>query len=308
MDQVSFKDWISTYCDHDKCAAAFSDRKQFFRVNTIKMDLAKFSGITKLKYAATPYYDMAFELTEPHGYEIGRTWEYFLGYIYPQSLPSILVSLIVDPKPEDEVLDVAAAPGSKFSHMAMLMGNKGTLVGNDIKREKTSALFATINRMNVLNSIVTERDGSRLDWFSRFDKVLLDAPCTALGSGESAPERWELEHSQKISVLQKKMLFSSYDALRPGGTLVYSTCTYAKEENEEVVANLLQNVPTAKLEDITLDFPHEKGLSDYGEEFRKCRRVYPFHLQSEGFFMAKIKKSEDTPETKAVLPKDGGAA
>ena len=79
-----------------------------------------------------------------------------------------------------------------------------------------------------------------------FDKVLLDAPCTALGSGESAPERWEPGHSAKISVLQKKMLFSAYDALRPGGCLVYSTCTYAKEENEEVVANLLQNVPTAR--------------------------------------------------------------
>jgi len=271
---------------------AFAERKQYFRLNTIKMDTPGFMQMTKLKYAKTAYYDLAFELQEAQGYEIGRTWEYFLGYIYPQSLPSILVSLIVDPKPEDEVLDVAAAPGSKFSHMAMLMGNKGTLVGNDIKREKTSALFATINRMNVLNSIVTERDGSRLDWFSRFDKVLLDAPCTALGSGESAPERWELEHSQKISVLQKKMLFSAYDALRPGGSLIYSTCTYAKEENEEVVANLLQNVPTAKLEDIAVEFPHEKGLGEYGEEFKKCRRVYPFHLQSEGFFMAKIMKGE----------------
>jgi tRNA (cytosine49-C5)-methyltransferase len=270
--------------------SAFSSRKQFFRVNTLKITQQKFSSLTKLKCTRTSYYDAAFELTEQEGYEIGRTWEYYLGYIYPQSLPSILVSLVLSPSRNDSVLDVAAAPGSKFSHMAMLMENRGVLVGNDVKREKISALFATINRMNILNSIVTERDGGMLDWANRFDKVLLDAPCTALGSGESAPERWELDHSRKISILQKKMLFSAYDALKPGGTLVYSTCTYAKEENEEVVANLLQNVPGAKLEDITLDFPHEPGLSEYGDEFRKCRRVYPQHLQSEGFFIAKIRK------------------
>jgi NOL1/NOP2/sun family putative RNA methylase len=292
MDQVSFKDWLSTYCDYDRCTAAFNDRKQFFRVNTLKMGVDGFKAITKIKHTGVPYYDAAFESTEEQGYEIGRTWDYFLGYIYPQSLPSILVSLILGPKPGTEVLDVAAAPGSKFSHMAMLMQNKGILVGNDLKREKTSALFATINRMNILNSIVTERDGTRLDWFSRFDKVLLDAPCTALGSGDSAPERWEPEHSRKISTLQKKMLFSAYDALRPGGTLVYSTCTYAKEENEEVVQNLLQNVPSAKLEAIEVDFPHEPGMSDYGDEFKKCFRVYPYHLQSEGFFIAKIRKGE----------------
>jgi len=272
--------------------SAFSSRKQYFRVNTLKITRERFSSLTRLKCIRTPYYDAAFELAEQEGYEIGRTWEYFLGYIYPQSLPSILVSLVLSPSRNDTVLDVAAAPGSKFSHMAMLMENRGVLVGNDVKREKISALFATINRMNALNSIITERDGSMLDWADRFDKVLLDAPCTALGSGESAPERWEPEHSRKISILQKKMLFSAYDALKPGGTLVYSTCTYAKEENEEVVANLLQNVPAAKLEDITLDFPHAPGLSEYGAEFRKCRRVYPQHLQSEGFFMAKIRKGE----------------
>jgi len=190
----------------------------------------------------------------------------------------------------DIMLDVAAAPGSKFSHMAMLMENKGVLVGNDLKGEKISALYATINRMNVLNCIVTMRDGASLGWEKRFTKILLDAPCTALGSGASASKRWKLENSEKIARIQKKMLFSAYDALKPGGELVYSTCTYAKEENEEVVANLLENVPKAELMEIPLKIPHEPGLSDYGKEFKKCFRIYPQHLQSEGFFIAKLKK------------------
>lgn len=290
MDDKPFREWLSGYTDCDKCMEAFRNRKQFFRVNALKLSVEKFLEMTKLKCGRTKHYGAAFELQEAAGYEIGRTWEYFLGYIHPQSLPSILVSLALGPKAHDTVLDAAAAPGSKFSHMAMLMGNRGVLVGNDVKPDKISALFATINRLNVLNSIVTERDGTMLDWSQRFTKVLLDAPCTALGSGESAPDRWEPEHSRKISILQKKMLFSAYDALKPGGELVYSTCTYAKEENEEVVKNLLENVPEARLLDVGLDIPHEAGLGEYGAEFRKCCRIYPQHLESEGFFIAKIGK------------------
>ncbi len=289
MDEGEFRSWLSSYTDADKCIAAFYNQKQFFRVNTIKISVEKFREMPKLLFKQTAYYDAAFELEE-RGYAIGKTWEYFLGYIYPQSLPSILTALVLNPKPHETVLDVAAAPGSKFSHMAMLMENTGVLVGNELKKEKLSALYATINRLNVLNSIVTLRDGSLLNWKERFDKVLLDAPCTALGSGEGALSRWDISHSKSISNLQKKMLFSAYDALKKGGELVYSTCTYAKEENEEVVRNLLDNVPTAKLEAINMNIPHDPGLSEYGDEFRKCYRIYPHHLESEGFFIAKIRK------------------
>ena len=296
MELTEFKNWLSLYTDAEECLSAFYNQKQFFRVNTLKISIAKFSEIRKINCEQTKYYDAAFELKEAKNYQIGKTWEYFLGYIYPQSLSSIIVSLVLDPKSNAQgiqpvVLDVAAAPGSKFSHLAMLMDNKGVLVGNDLKKEKISALYATINRLNVLNCVVTVRDGSRLDWRERFDKILLDAPCTALGSGEGASERWTVEHSKKISILQKKMLFSAYSALKPGGELIYSTCTYAKEENEEVVSSLLQNVKTSMLEAIDLDIPHESGLSEFGKEFRNCYRIYPQHLDSEGFFIAKIKKN-----------------
>ncbi len=305
MELTEFKNWLSLYTDAEECLSAFYNQKQFFRVNTLKISIAKFSEIRKINCEQTKYYDAAFELKEAKNYQIGKTWEYFLGYIYPQSLSSILVSLVLNPKPDasdarylkpETVLDVAAAPGSKFSHMAMLMENKGVLVGNDFKKEKISALYATINRMNVLNCIITSHDGSRLKWKEKFDKVLLDAPCTALGSGEGASERWTPEHSKQISILQKKMLFSAFESLKPGGELVYSTCTYAKEENEEVVKSLLEDNRTqnARLETIEIDIPHESGLSEFGSEFRKCYRIYPQHLQSEGFFIAKIKKVSNT--------------
>lgn len=281
MEEKEYCDWLSQYTDCDKCMDAFRDQKSFFRINTLKK-----SKELRVKAEQSPYYDSAFELKED--IQIGKTWEYFLGLIHPQSLPSILVSLVLSPGPDDIVLDAAAAPGSKFSHMAMLMGNKGVLVGNDYRKEKISALYATINRLNVLNCIVTMRDGKELGWKERFTKVLLDAPCTALGSGLGASQRWNPGHSENISGIQKKMLFSAYDALKKGGELVYSTCTYAKEENEDVVANLLENVPKAELADINLDIPHEPGIGN----FSQCYRIYPQHLQSEGFFIAKIRKGE----------------
>ncbi|MCI0503355.1 RsmB/NOP family class I SAM-dependent RNA methyltransferase [Candidatus Micrarchaeota archaeon] len=292
MEEKAFCGWLSNYTDCERCLSAFRSQKQFFRVNTIKISVPEFMKKTRLKCAPTPYYGDAFELGERESFQIGKTWEYFLGLIHPQSMPSILASLALGPKPGETVLDVASAPGSKFSHMAALMQNEGVLVGNDLKGEKISALYSTINRLDVRNCIITTLDGSRLPWKSRFDRILLDAPCTALGSGMAAYGRWEPEHSVRISGLQKRMLFAAFDALRPGGTLVYSTCTYAKEENEEVVKNLLDNVPAASLADTGLDVPHEPGIADYGKEFGKCLRIYPQHLGSEGFFISKIRKGE----------------
>jgi 16S rRNA (cytosine1407-C5)-methyltransferase len=285
MDAKGFGDWLSQYTDAGACMEAFRSQKQFFRVNTLKTSVAAFQAATKLKCSQTPYYDAAFQLDEE--LQIGKTWEYFLGLIHPQSMPSILVSLVLAPGPHDVVLDAASAPGSKFSHLAMLMQNQGVLVGNDLKEEKISALYSTINRLNVLNCITTMKDAARLGWKERFTKILLDAPCTALGSGPAAYLRWNPEHSKKISYTQKRLIFSAFDALKPGGELVYSTCTYAKEENEDVVADLLRNVPRAEQAEITLDVPHDKGQGEYGE---KCYRIYPQHLGSEGFFMAKIRK------------------
>ncbi len=288
MEENQFRDWLGQYTDSEACLEAFANQSDFFRINTLKASPDTFK--TDIPCKRTDYYSAAYELTGK--IEIGRTWEYFLGYIYPQSMPSIMVSTVLNPSKEDIVLDVAAAPGSKFSHMAMLMENGGVLVGNDYKKEKISAIYSTINRMNMLNCIVTLRDGKKLDWKERFTKVLLDAPCTALGSGPSAAKRWAPEHSKMIATTQKKMIFSAYDALKPGGEMVYSTCTYAREENEEVVKSLLENVPSASLLETGLDIPHEKGLSDYGDEFRKVCRIYPQHLKSEGFFIAKIGKGE----------------
>jgi 16S rRNA (cytosine967-C5)-methyltransferase len=124
---------------------------------------------------------------------------------------------------------------------------------------------------------------------------LLDAPCTALGSHAFAWERIDDKSMVIMPDIQKKMIKSSFEALKPGGILVYSTCTVTEEENERVVNYLLKNNENAKLEDINLDLPHEQGFAfgDFSEEIKKKTwRILPKQLESEGFFIAKISKSE----------------
>lgn len=289
MEKKEYSDWLSQYTDSDKCLNAFFNQKQFFRINNLKISNAFFLSRTELPNNTTNF-DSIYELTKP--LEIGKTWEYFLGLIHPQSLPSALVSIALAPNENDTVLDLCASPGSKFSHLAMLMKNQSVLVGNDLKEEKISALYATINRLNVLNSIITRGDAARVNYKNKFTKVLLDAPCSALGSGFAASGRWTQSVSIHLSLLQKRMILRAFDSLKTGGELVYSTCTYAKEENEEVVKYLLENRPFAKLTNPNIDISHDSGLSDYGAEFSNCYRIYSHQSQSEGFFISKIKRTD----------------
>jgi NOL1/NOP2/sun family putative RNA methylase len=260
--------------------------RSFIRVNTLKMPIEEYLESASLVLVKTRIPFM-FSVAEGNP---GTTLEYKAGWIHPQSLSSSVVPLVFSSFDEkDAVFDVAASPGSKFTEMAMLMKGKGIAVAND-QEERLDALLSNIARLGVLNAIVTVGDAKKLDIKETFDKVLLDAPCTALGSHPFAWERINKRSLQVMPDVQKKMIYRAFEALKPGGTLVYSTCTVTQQENEEVVEYLLRKFGNAKLENIGLDLPHSSGLPDFGAEFRKTWRISPKDLESEGFFIAKIKK------------------
>lgn len=284
MDEKQFRDYLSSFADADKVLSAKT--RDTIRINTLKISKDEFREISGIKLEPT-FYEYGFYAESET--KLGMTWEYFLGYMHTQSLSSMLPSLILAPKKDDLVLDAAAAPGSKMSHMAMLMENKGAILANEKDWRRGSALFSNIARLGVLNAKVTVRDATRLGINSYFTKALVDAPCSSLAR-PSAFRKFTPNLAYEISKTQKKMLFSAYDSLKAGGALVYSTCTYEKEENEGVVSLLLEKRPEAKLVDLGLDFPHESGFSEFGNEFRKTARIYPYHFSSEGFFISKITK------------------
>ncbi len=249
-----------------------------------------------------PWYKYGFWVEHPERRDIGNTVEFQLGYIYSQEAASMIPPIVLDPKPGELILDIAAAPGSKTTQIAMHMENKGVIIANDIDLQRISALVENLQRCGVMNTIVTKMDGRKFVRFPiKFDKVLADVPCSGVGAlrkSYKTLKMWNPEMVTRLSKLQKQLIKAAFEVLKPGGILVYSTCTLEPEENEEVVSWLLEHYPNAKIEKIHL--PHLKTSEPvlewegkkYHEDVKYALRIYPFDNDTEGFFVAKIRKLE----------------
>ncbi len=268
--------------------------------------------------------DNAFFITpkDKNKIPIGKTLEHFTGQVYMQSLSSMLPVEILNPQPEEKILDLCAAPGSKTTFMAQKMGNSGCLVANEISGSRSKKLVANLNRMGITNTVVTQTDGIAISAFlgQEFDRILLDAPCSSEGFGRKDPKYFEKMWSEpKIFTtanLQKKLIESAFRMLKPEGLMIYSTCTSAPEENEFVVQHLLDTYGEA-VELVAFempDIPSRKGISSFfgktvdSEITQKSHRIYP-HLQtekwdSEAFYLILIRKKYGltiTPPKKAIV-------
>lgn len=272
------------------------------RVNTIK--ISKEELVDRLiskgwEIKQLPWYNLGFWVYKPQ-YQLGNAIEHRLGYFYMQGPASMIPPIVLDPKPGDIVLDMAAAPGSKTTQMAAMMENKGIIIANDTDLDRITALRGNLQRCGIINVIVTNMDGRRFGRLpQKFDKVLLDAPCSGDGTIRIKPhiaEQWNPRTIRGISRLQTQLIISAFDALDEGGELVYSTCTLNPEEDEMVVAFLLEKRETAKIEDIRIEnLVTRPGLTEWdGEELpkeiKKTIRIYPQDNDTEGFYIAKVKK------------------
>lgn len=271
-----------------------------FRVNTLKSSAARvaerFAGYG-MGISGVPWCAEAFVCDSP---EAGFTLEHFTGAIYMQELVSMLPPLIVADELKNArfVLDCCAAPGSKTTQMAALMGNRGTLVANDVSYSRIRALKFNLEKAGALNTVITNRD---LNAFQnlQFEVVALDAPCSSEGTirkNWDVFDSWSEREIQKYSRVQKQLILKAFDMLAPGGTMTYSTCTFAPEENEAVLDWLIRNRPDARLEPIAFEGlrTSETVESWAGEEFhhevRKAARIWPHHNDTGGFFLAKVTK------------------
>ena len=254
-------------------------------------------GITA---SPVPWYSEAFTSDKP----LGKTQEHLNGGIYIQGLSSMLPPLAIENELSSAVtvLDACAAPGSKTTQIAAMMRNTGQLVANDSSRGRINALLANLKRCGVKNAVVSNYDLRKFPGGRKFDVIVLDVPCSAEGTfmdNQNAVRAWSEKRIRVLSRLQKELLLKSFSLLLPGGVMVYSTCTFAPEENEMVVGKLLETESAAKLEIIILDgIKLSDGITLWNKkrlnpELSKCARVWP-HVNNgmEGFFLARIRKNE----------------
>uniref|UniRef100_A0A7S0T908 SAM-dependent MTase RsmB/NOP-type domain-containing protein n=1 Tax=Pseudo-nitzschia delicatissima TaxID=44447 RepID=A0A7S0T908_9STRA len=254
---------------------------------------------------------------------VGATPEYLSGHYMLQSAASMCPVLALSPQPKERVLDMSAAPGGKTSYIAQLMRNTGVIFANDLRADRQKATVANMHRLGVKNVIACIHDGRKLSkLFSqfKFDRILLDAPCSGLGVISRDPSvkvQRTIADVKKTAHLQKELLLAAIDVLnhksKTGGYMVYSTCSISVAENEEVVNYALEK-RDIKIVDTELDFGTPAFTRYQQKRFHpsisKTRRFYPHVHNMDGFYVAKIQKLSDkkkgeSEEKKTETKKEG---
>ncbi len=280
--------------------------KKAIRCNTIKITSKKLqkrleSKGWKIEQPFKNYPEAIIIKDERDPGDIGNSKEHLIGYYYSQGLESMMPILALNPTNTDLFLDLTASPGSKTTQACQNMKNRGVIIANDDKPLRIKTLNLNLSRMGCSNTIVFRHDAvqlcKKLKKMMRFDKILIDPSCSGEGKFRDdykAIESWSEEKINMLSQRQKKIAASSIGLLKKGGEILYSTCTYSPEENEEVVDFLIKNFDL-EIKDIELPLESRPGLTDwkgkrYSHKLKKAKRIYPQDNNTDGFFLAKLKK------------------
>ena len=273
-----------------------------FRVSPLKSARAEILGLlSNLPISPLPFWSDGYVL-DGDRLPLGNHLAHFLGHIYIQEAASMLPPLLLAPQPGEEVLDLCAAPGSKTTQLAQFMENSGLIVANDVRPDRIKALAFNLERMGVLNTVITNLNGNRFGHLlpDYFDRVLIDAPCSAeatINKSRAVLYQWGEKNIERMATIQIGLLLAGFRALKPGGTLIYSTCTYAPEENEMVVNYLLRRHPQADVMPVQVDgLKIRAGVTEWkghqlDERVINCGRLLPQDNPTSGFFLAHIAKN-----------------
>lgn len=268
------------------------DAYRGLRINTLKVTKDDFLKQFPYALRQTPFSSSSFYLSQEiehlgnHPYHIG-------GYFYMQEPSASSAVEAMHIKQGDYILDLCAAPGGKSTQIAAKLANTGFLVSNEIDGKRAQILLSNIERIGVSEAMICNQYPDEIckSFAEFFDKILVDAPCSGEGmfkKHSKALMDWSEEHVLACSHRQIQVLHSAYEALKQGGELVYSTCTYALEENEMVVAQFLKDFPDMKQLDCEVSFGRF-GYAVEGMDETKVRRILPMD-QGEGHFIARFKK------------------
>ena len=296
---MNFEEHLYKYLNKDEIkklidSLSLKEEKSVY-LNTLKMTenefLKHFPNVKKHPVVKNGY------LYDKNEYELGKTIYHELGCFYIQEPSAMLVANFLDAKPSDIVLDLCAAPGGKTIQTAIKMNNQGMIIANDLSKERANVLLSNIERLGISNTVVTSLDfETQYDKFiNYFDKIIIDAPCSGSGmfrKSEEMKNDWSYEKVLKNAAIQKKLILLGYKMLKPGGTMIYSTCSYSFEENEEVIEHFLKNTNG-------ILFPIPSFNGEYrSPKFKETVHLFPSHFQGEGHYIAIIKKPGELTENK----------
>lgn len=269
-----------------------ADNFRGLRINTLKCDFEKLSSLLDFELVQTPFCKDGYYI--PDGVEgLGNNPLHHAGAFYIQEPSATSAVEMLDVKQGDFVLDLCAAPGGKSTQIGAKLCGTGLLWSNEIVKSRANILLSNIERMGIYNAVVSSCHPDTLcnRLAGQFDKVLVDAPCSGEGmfrKNNEAQTEWSVEHVKSCAQRQLLILNSAKNALKDGGVMVYSTCTFSHEENEDVIEKFLAENPEFELEDAKVSFGRP------ALEF--ARRIFPMD-GGEGHFAARLRKKGSCNQT-----------
>ncbi|AFS78079.1 ribosomal RNA small subunit methyltransferase F [Gottschalkia acidurici 9a] len=273
------------------------------RINTLKISVEDYLSMSPFKLEQVPWIKEGFYIEEDE-LRPGKHPHYHCGLYYLQEPSAMIPVEVLDVKPNDKVLDISAAPGGKSTQIASKLNGTGLLVANDISPKRIKALYKNIELCGIKNAIITNESPEKLSnkFNSYFDKILVDAPCSGEGMFRRDPKStksWSDFSIEKCCGLQKEILEFVANMLKPGGRLVYSTCTFSPEENEGTIEWFLNKFPEFEVEEIKNIQELESGRPEWidaRQDLVKARRLWPHKTKGEGHFIVCLTKKEGCPK------------
>lgn len=318
--------YIGRLLPNDKERAAFYQCAQTpppasLRLNPLQAQAQPLRPHLHQRGQSVPWCSDGFALPERDA-RLGQTIEHAMGAYYVQAKAPMLAVEVLAPQPGERVLDLCAAPGGKATQIAARMQNSGLLLVNEMQRKRVPALVGNLERCGVANHVLTQAPGTLLTRYfpNFFDRVLVDAPCSGDGivrKDQTMLAYWSPQDAQRHAQQQIGLLRAAYAMLRPGGTLVYSTCSLSLEENEEVLLGILRRHGN-EVAILPIPAVAERPLpavlaGQFPAEFARCVRIWPHRHDTEGAFVACLSKRAPTPSPAdapawAAAPTDLAAA
>jgi len=227
-------------------------------------------------------------LYDKNEYQLGKSVLHELGAFYLQEPSAMLVSYLLQPEKDSLLLDLCAAPGGKSVQASLLMNNTGLIISNDLSYPRAKIIKENAERMGLSNLLIISNDFSKLShkYQNTFDSIILDAPCSGSGmfrKNDLMKDDWSINKVYKFAEIQKELITYAYSMLKPGGKLIYSTCSFSYEEDEEVVEHLLNNSEAEII-------PFESNLYFYQSKSKIGIHLFPYLFPGEGHYICLIHK------------------